>query len=315
MRRPGDCGVCEPMEAIGNTPLVELKNLSPKPGVRLFAKLEGCNPSGSIKDRVVAGLIADLERSGKLQPGGTVVEASSGNTAIALGMVARRKGYNAHVVIPRGVPESICDTLDLFGVRIHWCEPLAGMRGAITAAHELAAKLGGVALNQFESQTNIEVHRTTTGAEILHDLPGITSFVAGIGTGGTIAGVGRALKAHDPAIRVVGVEPKMGERLQGLTALEDHFEAPLFDLELLDRRLLVDAATSLENMRRIVRAEGIMGGVSAGAVLHAGLREAERVDEGQIVMMFSDSGWKYLPARPWDAANRRDESLDEVHWW
>ncbi len=308
-------GPYDPMEAIGNTPLVELTRLSPRPGVRLFAKLEGCNPSGSIKDRVVAGLVADLEERGRLQPGATIVEASSGNTAIALGMIARRKGYRACVVIPRGVPDSICDTLDLYGVRIHWCAPLAGMRGAIEEAERLADVIGGVPLRQFQNPKNVEIHRLGTGAEIVRDLPEVTSFVAGIGTGGTITGCALALRAHNPNVRIVGVEPKMGERLQGLTALEDHFAAPLFDIDLLDRRLLVDAATSLLAMRRIVREEGVMAGVSAGAVLHAALREAERIDHGNIVMMFSDSGWKYLPSRPWDAADRRDESLDEVHWW
>ncbi len=312
---PGAVRSHSALAQIGDTPLIELRHLSPKPGVRIFAKFEGTNPTGSIKDRVARALVCALEREGKLRPGQRIVEASSGNTAIALAMVARQRGYKVCVVLPEGVPPMIADTLMLFGVHLHWCKPLAGMRGAIEEAEKLAEACGGVPLRQFQNPLNVQVHETTTGEEIVQALPEVDVFVAGVGTGGTITGVGRRLKRHNPKVRVVGVEPRMGERLQGLTRLEDHFAAPLFDLDVLDRRMLVGAARSLQLMREITLREGLVAGVSSGAALHAALREAETLERGNIVVMFSDSGWKYLPSRPWDAAQRDDPDLDEVHWW
>ena len=312
---PGTVGAHSALRRIGNTPLIELTHMSPKPGVRIFAKFEGTNPTGSIKDRVARALVCELEREGRLHPGQRIVEASSGNTAISLAMVARQRGYKVCVVLPEGVPPMIADTLMLFDVHLHWCKPLAGMRGAIEAAEQLAKDCGGVALRQFQNPLNVHVHETQTGEEIVRDLPEVDVFVAGIGTGGTITGVARRLRRHNPKVRIVGVEPHMGERLQGLTCLEDHFAAPLFDISLLDRRFLVTAARSLQLMREITAREGLVAGVSSGAALHAALREAERMDSGNIVVMFSDSGWKYLPSRPWDAAERDDPNLDEVHWW
>lgn len=314
-RMPGAVSPHSALNKIGNTPLIELTHMSPKPGVRIFAKFEGTNPTGSIKDRVASALVCELERNGRLRPEQRIVEASSGNTAISLAMVARQRGYKVCVVLPEGVPPMIADTLMLFDVHLHWCKPLAGMRGAIEAAEQLASDCGGVALRQFQNPLNVHVHETQTGEEIVRDLPDVDVFVAGIGTGGTITGVARRLRQHNPKVKIVGVEPHMGERLQGLTCLEDHFAAPLFDISMLDRRFLVTAARSLQLMREITAREGLVAGVSSGAALHAALRVAEGMDRGNIVVMFSDSGWKYLPSRPWDAAERDDIDLDEVHWW
>ncbi len=309
-------------DAVGNTPLVECPRLSPRPGVRLFAKLEGGNPSGSIKDRVARALLDAAERSGALQPGGEIVEASSGNTAIALGALARSRGYRCHVVLPHGCVPTIADALALLGVRVTVCESVAGMKGAIDVAEAYARATGAVPMRQFSSPDNERVHYEETAAEILARFTEggplgerLDVFVAGIGTGGTIMGVGRRLREVNPQVRVVGVEPRMGERLQGLKSVDDGFAPPLLDLDLLSRRMLVDAATSLRAAERLMAAEGIVAGVSAGATLHAALSEADRLSTGNIVFMCSDGGWKYLPTRPWDAAAADDARLDETHWW
>ncbi|MCA9619639.1 MAG: pyridoxal-phosphate dependent enzyme [Myxococcales bacterium] len=300
---------------IGNTPLIELRHVSPNPRVRIFAKLEGCNPSGSIKDRIALGLVREAERRGDLEPGMTIVEASTGNTAIALAMVARQLGYSIKVMVPEGVPPSIWDTLELLDAQIDWCKPCAGMRGAIEHARREAVRLGGYALRQFSNPLNVDIHYEQTGAELDDALDHVDVFVSGIGTGGTITGVGRRLRETNPGMRIVGVEPATGERLQGLQCIEDAFAPPLFDIELLNRRLRVTAAHSLEVMRMVGEREGLVVGVSSGATLSAAIREAQRLDRGNIVVMFSDGGWKYLPTRPWEAVERHDAELDEVHWW
>jgi cysteine synthase B len=300
---------------VGDTPLVELRHLSPNPGVRIFAKLEGCNPSGSIKDRIALGLVRDAELRGDLRPGMTIVEASTGNTAIALAMVARQRGYGIKVMLPEGVPPSIWDTLELLGAEIDWCKPCAGMRGAIEHARREAERIGGYALRQFSDPRNVRIHYEQTGGEISRAIDHVDVFVSGIGTGGTITGVGRRLREQNPAMRIVGVEPATGERLQGLQCIEDAFAPPLFDISLLNRRLRVTAARSLEMMRLVGEKEGIVVGVSSGATLSAAMREAEQLERGNIVVMFSDGGWKYLPTRPWGAMEQADTELDEVHWW
>ncbi len=300
---------------VGDTPLVELRHLSPNPRVRIFAKLEGCNPSGSIKDRIALGLVREAERRGDLRPGMTLVEASTGNTAIALAMVARQRGYRIKVMLPEGVPPSIWDTLELLDAQIEWCKPCAGMRGAIDYARREAERIGGYALRQFSDPANVRIHYETTGAEIARSLDRVDVFVSGIGTGGTITGVGRRLREDNPEVRIVGVEPATGERLQGLQCIEDAYAPPLFDISLLSRRLRVTAAKSLMMMRLVGEREGIVVGVSSGATLSAAMREAERLEQGNIVVMFSDGGWKYLPTRPWGAAEQNDIELDEVHWW
>lgn len=300
---------------IGRTPLVELKHMNPKPGVRIFAKLEGQNPSGSVKDRVALALVEDLEQKRGLKPGDTLVEASTGNTAIALAMVARQKGYKLKVVIPRGVVPSIGDILALYGVEVVWVRPKAGLGGAIEETNRLAEENGWFAVRQFNNTVNVDTHYNGTGAEIARALPRVDVFVAGIGTGGTLMGVGRRLRETNPRVKLIGVEPRLGECLQGLRSLEEGYRPPLVDLDLLDGRFLVPSDKAIEAAHRIIREEGVMAGVSSGATLYAALRVAERMEAGTIVVMFSDGGWKYLPARPWDAAKEGDPCLDETHWW
>ena len=300
---------------IGQTPLVELRRLAPKPGVRIFAKLEGANPSGSVKDRVVLAMIEAAERRGDLKPGATIVEASTGNTAIALAMVGKQKGYGVSTVLPHGIVPSIADLLRLYGAEVTWAEPVGGMRGAVETAHDLAERRGFYELGQFRDPVNVETHYAQTGAEIAGALDQTDAFVAGIGTGGTIMGVAQRLREQQPNVRIVGVEPRLGERLQGLRSLADGYRPPLLDLAQLDSRFLVDSASAIAAAHRVIETEGVLAGVSSGATLHIALRIAEGMDRGNIVVMFSDGGWKYLPARPWDAAETGDERLDEVHWW
>ncbi len=303
------------LKLVGNTPLVELRALSPKPGVRIYAKLEGQNPTGSIKDRVALALVEAAERRGDLKPGDTIVEASSGNTGIALAFVAKQRGYKAHIVLPRGVAPSIYDLLRMYDVEMTWCEADGGMRRAIDTAQEMAAARGFTPLGQFTERANTDVHYKTTGAEILADLPEVDVFIAGIGTSGTIMGVGKRLREARPNVRIIGIEPKLGERLQGLRSLEEGFLPPLLDLKALDGRFIVDSASAFDCAKRVARAEGILAGASAGATLHVAFKVAERIEKGNIVVMFADGGWKYLPSRPWDVTEKRDDHLDEIHWW
>lgn len=303
------------LSLIGNTPLIELPHLSPKAGIRIFAKLEGQNPSGSIKDRIALAMVEQAEDNGGLKAGDTIIEASSGNTAIALALIAKQRGYKVRVIIPGEVAPSIGDLLELYGAEITWCEPRAGMKGAIDLAMEMAQVQGYHYLGQFDNRINLDTHYRTTGEEIAVALPQVDVLVAGIGTGGTITGVGKRLRESNPNLQIVGVEPRMGEALQGLRSLSEGYVPPLLDLTQLNRRFLVDSASAIDTSHLIVEKEGLLAGISSGATLHAALRVAKDMEEGNIVVMFSDGGWKYLPARPWDAARAGTEDLDETHWW
>ena len=303
------------LSLIGSTPLVELQNLSPESDVRIYAKLEGQNPSGSVKDRIVLAMIEMAEQRGDLHPGDAIVEASSGNTAIALALVGKQKGYSVRVVIPREVPPTVANILELYDAQVTWCDPGAGMKGAIDLAHSMADAQGRYYLGQFDNRTNLETHYRTTGNEISQALPQIDAFVAGIGTGGTIMGVARRLRESNPEVRIIGVEPQLGERLQGLRSLAEGYIPPLLDLKLLNSRFIVDSATAMKAVRRLVQGEGIFAGISAGATLQVTMRVAKRMKRGNIVVMFSDGGWKYLPAQPWNAASLGSEDLDDTHWW
>jgi len=306
-----------PIDLVGDTPLVELRRIEAPAGVRLFAKLEGHNPSGSVKDRIARRLVLDAEERGVLRPGMTLIEASTGNTGIALTMVARQRGYRVIIVLPEGVVPAIPQILRTLGAELVWCPPDAGTRGAIETAERLARERDDAwAVQQFKQPLNVETHYATTGAEIVRDLDRIDVFVAGIGTGGTLMGAGRRVREAFPRARIVGLEPHLGEYLQGLRSLDDSFQPPLLDLSQLNGRWIVTAAESLRAAKLVAEREGILVGVSSGAALHVGLKEAARLPGGgNVVMMFADSGWKYLPAQPWEAATRGEAGLDEVHWW
>jgi [CysO sulfur-carrier protein]-thiocarboxylate-dependent cysteine synthase len=283
------------VDAIGNTPLVGLPRLSPKPGIRLWAKLEGQNPTGSVKDRVAKAMVEDAEKSGVLGPGATLVEPSSGNTGIALAVVARVRGYRLVVVLPENTSLERRQLLELYGAQVVLSPADQGSNGAIERAKALAAEHPDwVMLYQYGNPANVLAHYETTGPEIWRDLPEVTHFVAGLGTSGTLMGVGRYLKEQNPAIKVIAAEPEYGDLVYGLRNLDEGFVPPIFDPDLLDGRIKAGAAVSLGRTRQLAAVEGLFAGVSGGAALHVALRVAERLDRAEIVLLVADGGWKYL---------------------
>ena len=292
------------LDAIGNTPLVGIPRMSPKPGVRLWAKLEGQNPTGSTKDRIALAMVDAAEGSGALTPDKTILEPTSGNTGIALAMVARRKGYRLTVVIPDNASEERIGLLRLFGAEIVYSDGAKGTNGSIEVARALANDDRYHMLFQYGNPANPDAHEQGTAQEIVRDLPQITHFVAGMGTGGTLTGCGRGLHAHDPGIRVIAAEPELGDLVYGLRSLEEGFVPPIFDPAQIDRKFLVNSVDSLRATRLLTEREGIFAGISSGAVIHVGQRVAQELDEGDIVCLLPDGGWEYLSTDAWHAANR-----------
>jgi cysteine synthase len=282
-------------DAVGNTPLVGLPHLAPKPGVRLWAKLEGNNPTGSVKDRIALAMVSDAEKTGKLTPGATLLEPSSGNTGISLALIARVRGYKLVVVMPSNTSAERRQLLEALGARIVTSPAEQGSNGSIQVAEGLARDHPDwVMLYQYGNPANALAHYETTGPEIWRDLPEVTHFVAGLGTTGTLMGAGRYLKVQNPRVRVVAAEPDFGDLVYGLRNLDEGFVPPIFDADLLDRRIKVDSSAALRRTRELVATEGVFAGISAGAVLHVALRLAEQVDSADMVLLFADGGWKYL---------------------
>jgi cysteine synthase B len=307
-------------EMVGNTPLVELRSLSPNPHVRLFAKIESQNPTGSIKDRIVLRILRKARESGELAPGQPIVEASTGNTGVSLAMFGGRLGHPVDVCVPESVYPEIEQLLRAYGARIRRVPREAGIKTANSVAQVVAADTGAYLLNQFGSPENVLAHYEGTAAEILADLPDVTVFVAGIGTGGTITGVGRRLKEANPATRILGVEPRLGVHVQGLKSLDDGFIPPVLDESVLDGKIIVGNRHAYSHARRAMLHEGIFGGISSGAVLHAAMRAAARIERGNILMIFADGGWKYLGTDLWradhgGAMNDPEDPLDDILWW
>ena len=283
------------VDAIGNTPLVGLPRLSPKPGVRLWAKLEGHNPTGSVKDRVAKAMVEDAEKSGLLAPGATLLEPSSGNTGIALAVVARVRGYRLVVVLPENTSLERRQLLELYGAEVVLSPADQGSNGAIELAKRLAAEHPDwVMLYQYGNPANAQAHYETTGPEIWRDLPEVTHFVAGLGTTGTLMGVGRYLKEQKPEVQIVAAEPEFGDLVYGLRNLDEGFVPPIFDPDLLDGRIKAGATAALARTRELAAVEGLFSGISGGAVLHVALRLAERLERAEIVLLVADGGWKYL---------------------
>ena len=306
---------------VGNTPMVELKSLSPSPGVRLFAKLEAQNPTGSIKDRIVLRILESAKRNGALEPGQRIVEASTGNTGVALALYGRLLGHPVDVCVPESVYPEIEQLLQVYGARIRRVPRQAGIKTAREVARVIAEEEGAYYLGQFDSPENVAAHYETTGAEILADVAHVDVLVAGIGTGGTISGVGRRLKEANPACHVFGVEPRLGVHVQGLKSLEDGFIPPVLDESVLDGKIIVGNRHAFSHARRAMLAEGLFGGISSGAVLHAAMRAASRLKSGNIVMVFADGGWKYLGTDLWSvddvdpAIEQHEDPLDDILWW
>jgi cysteine synthase len=283
------------VDAIGHTPLVGIQSLSPNPDVRLFAKLEGANPTGSVKDRIARALIDDLEARGRLGPGQILLESTSGNTGIALAMVARRRGYPVTVVMPDNVTPERRTLAALYGVTVIESPGEQGANGAIAMARDLAASDSHYALaDQYANEANARAHETSTGPEILADCPEIDVFVAGLGTSGTLMGVSRYLRRAKPGVRIVAAEPLPGPGVQGLRSLEDGFVPEIFDPSLLDGKYLISNREAVIGVRELLAREGIFAGLSSGAIIVAARRVAREMPSGTIVALLPDGGWKYL---------------------
>jgi [CysO sulfur-carrier protein]-thiocarboxylate-dependent cysteine synthase len=305
------------LDLIGATPLVGVHALSPNPAVRIYAKLEGQNPGGSMKDRIALRMVEAAERGGVLQPGDTILEPSSGNTGIGLALVARMKGYRLRVVLPENVSEERRQMLEIFGAEVIPSPGEEGSNGAIRQAEKLAAEDSSlVMLFQYGNPANPDAHYATTGPEILRDCPELDVFVAGLGTSGTLMGVGRYLKEQKPDVRVVAVEPPAGELVQGLRSLEDGFVPPIFDPAVLDRKFIVRPRESIEWTRRLLDECGIFAGISSGAVMAGVAKMAATMDAGTIVALVPDAGWKYLSSGAWtDDLDVVTERAQRINYW
>jgi cysteine synthase B len=303
------------LDLVGSTPLVELPRLSPKPGVRLLAKLEGQNPSGSIKDRIAKAMLDAGEASGELAPGRRLLEPTSGNTGIALALAARLRGYALTCVVPANVTEERRRLLTLYGAEIVDSPGEEGSNGAVRLALELAE--GDPALYmpfQYANDANPRAHYEGTGAEIADALDRLDVLVAGLGTGGTLMGAGERLRETFPDVVVAAAEPLPGDEVMGLRSLQDGYVPPILDVSKLDRKLLVTNAEAVAGLRLLLEREGVFGGVSSGAVVHAALRLCEELDEGVVVCVLADGGWKYLSADFW-TADDVDGAMERSVWW
>jgi cysteine synthase B len=303
------------IESIGNTPLVELPRLSPKAGVRIYAKLEGHNPTGSVKDRVAKAMIEAAEADGLIEPGQTILEPTSGNTGISLGMICRRKGYPLKVVMPDNVTEERTQLLRMFGAEIVYSEGAKGSNGAVEVALEMAEDPSYYMPYQYGNEANPRAHYDGTAVEILDELDTVTAFVAGLGTGGTLMGNGRRLKEENPETLIVAAEPMQGELVQGLRSLDDGFIPPIIDLSLLDRKIMVSNRDAIIWTKRLLEDEGLFAGVSAGAVAAIAVRIAGEIDEGNIVFLVPDDGWKYLSSGVYTKPVEELEGIDSTVWW
>jgi cysteine synthase B len=300
------------LELVGNTPLVELRRLAPKPSVRLYAKLEGQNPTGSIKDRVALAMIEAAEAAGELEPGRALLEPTSGNTGIALALVAKLRGYPLTCVLPENATEERRRLLRLYGATIVESPGSEGSNGAVRVALELAEREPSYFMPfQYANEANPGAHYEGTGAEIAEALERVDVLVAGLGTGGTLMGAGERLRESFPDVVVAAAEPLPGDLVMGLRSLDDGYVPPILDVAKLDRKLLVSNEDAVAGVRALLEREGIFAGVSSGAVLHVARRLAGELEEGVVVCVLPDGGWKYLSAGFWEG-----EEIDETKlWW
>ncbi|MGZ6969120.1 MAG: PLP-dependent cysteine synthase family protein [Acidimicrobiia bacterium] len=305
------------LELIGNTPLVGVHALSPNPAVRIYAKLEGQNPGGSSKDRIALKMIELAEKDGVLTPGATILEPSSGNTGIGLALVAKLRGYQLRVVMPENVSVERRQLLEIFGAEITLSPADEGSNGAIRRAQQIVAdEPDYVFLYQYGNPANPLAHYEGTGPEIWRDCPEVDVFVAGLGTSGTLMGVGRYLKEHKPDVRVVAVEPPAGELVQGLRNIDDGFVPPIFTPDVLDRKLIVRPRESIEWTRRLLNDCGVFAGISSGAAIAGAVKVAGTIESGTIVTLLPDGGWKYLSSGAWtDDLDVVEERAQRINYW
>ena len=305
------------LDLIGNTPLVELQHISPKEGVRIFAKLEGQNPTGSLKDRIALYMVQKAEESGELTPDKTILEPTSGNTGISLAFVARLKGYRVKVVMPENVSPERTQLLKAYGAEVVFSEGRLGTNGSIVVAQQMAEQNGDYFMPyQYGNQANPLAHYETTGQEIIQQMPEVDLFVAGLGTGGTLMGVGRRLKEYNPKVKIVAVAPDLDDYIQGLRSLEEGFIPPILDLSLLDSRIMVKSADAFRMTKELLHREGIFAGISSGSVIYAAIKQAQRMDKGNIVCLLADGGSKYLSTGLWTKEYRemQEEAKGKI-WW
>jgi [CysO sulfur-carrier protein]-thiocarboxylate-dependent cysteine synthase len=305
------------VQSIGNTPLIELPRLSPKPCVRIYAKLEGRNPTGSVKDRVARSMIEAAEAEGAIEPGQTILEPTSGNTGISLAMIAARKGYRLKVVMPENVTPERTQLLRMYGAEIVYSEGSLGSNGAVEKALQMAQADSSVYMPyQYGNEANPNAHYNGTALEILDELDEVSAFVAGLGTGGTLMGNGRRLKeTFGDAVKIVAAEPMQGEPVQGLRSLDDGFIPPIIDISLLDRKIFVTNRDAILWTRKLLDEEGVFAGVSSGAIASIAVRIAGELDEGNVVFVVADDGWKYLSSGIYTLPVDEVENLDATVWW
>ncbi len=307
------------LDGIGNTPLVRLSRMSPKPGVHIYAKLEGQNPTGSLKDRIALYMVRGAEESGELTPEKTIIEPTSGNTGISLAMVARVKGYRLLCVLPDIVTPEREQLLRAFGADVMYARGARSTNDAIFLAQRMAAEEPDryCMLYQYGNENNPRAHYETTGPEILRDLPQVDAFVAGLGTGGTLTGAGRFLKERNPEVKVVAAVPHPGDLVQGLRSLEEGFIPPVLDESVLDGRMVVDSRSSFAMVKELMEKEAIFAGISSGAVMRVALRVAQRMERGNLVALLADGGWKYLSTSLWtkEYEQLKAEDVEGKVWW
>ncbi len=310
------------LDAIGNTPLVEVPRLSPAPNVRLWVKLEGENPTGSVKDRIALAMIEAGESSGELTKDKIILEPTSGNTGIALAMVAKTRGYRFTAVLPDNASAERVQLLKAFGADIVFSEGAKGTNGSVAVAQDISRDNRYYMPFQYGNPANVQAHYDGTGREIIEDLgaeAGLRAFVAGLGTGGTLMGAGKRLKEHDPSIKIVAAEPELGELVYGLRSLDEGYIPPIFDPDMLDGKVKVRARESIVWTRELLQREGIFAGISAGAVIWVAQRVAERVAAdggGDVVCLLADGGWKYLSTEAWTQdIDTAESQVEEVLWW
>lgn len=283
-------------------------------------KLEGVNPTGSVKDRIALKMVEAAEASGELTPDKTILEPTSGNTGIALALVARIRGYKFTAVMPDNASMERVQLIEAYGADIIYSEGAKGTNGSVALAQELARQPHYYMPFQYGNPANVAAHYEGTGPEIVRDLPDVRAFVAGLGTGGTLMGVGKRLKEHNPKVRIVAAEPELGELVYGLRSLEDGYIPPIFDPEAIDGKIKVGARDSILWTRSLLQKEGIFAGISAGAVIAAAQRTATRMaksgEGGDIVCLLADGGWKYLSTEAWTQdIDTAESKVEEVLWW
>lgn len=308
------------LDALGHTPLVGLPRLSPSPRIRVWAKMEDRNPTGSVKDRAALYMVDAAEKEGRLAPGCTLLEPTSGNTGISLAMVAKLRGYELVCVMPENTSAERRQLLDMWGARIIFSPAAGGSNEAVRVAKQLAAENPQwVMLYQYGNEANSRAHYETTGPEVLADLPSVTHFVAGLGTTGTLMGVGRYLREHVPGVSIVAAEPRYGELVYGLRNVDEGFIPELYDESVLTTRFSVGARDALRRTRELLSQEGIFAGISTGGALHAALavaRKAEKAGErADIAFIVADGGWKYLSTGAYSGTlDEAEEALEGQLW-